>query len=40
MVAVLDDLGLTGLVTSIAGLTPVGAAAILAETGNPGQRRN
>jgi len=35
MVAVLDDLGLTGLVTSIAGLTPVGAAAILAETGDP-----
>jgi transposase len=35
MVTVLDDLGLTGLVTTIAGLTPVGAAAILAETGNP-----
>jgi transposase len=35
MVAVLDDLGLTGLLTSIAGLTPVGAAAILAETGDP-----
>jgi transposase len=35
MVAVLDDLGLTGLVTSIAGLTAVGAAAILAETGDP-----
>jgi transposase len=35
MVAVLDDLGLTGLVTTIAGLTPVGAAAILAETGDP-----
>jgi transposase len=33
MVAVLDDLGLTGLVTTIAGLTPAGAAAILAETG-------
>lgn len=35
MVAVLDELGLTGLVTTIAGLTPVGAAAILAETGDP-----
>jgi transposase len=35
MVAVLDELGLTGLVTSIAGLTAVGAAAILAETGDP-----
>ena len=35
MVAVLDDLGLTGLVTTIAGLTPAGAAAILAETGDP-----
>jgi transposase len=35
MTAVLDDLGLTGLVTSIAGLTAVGAAAILAETGDP-----
>jgi transposase len=35
MVTVLDDLGLTGLVTTIAGLTPVGAAAILAETGDP-----
>jgi transposase len=35
MVAVLDDLGLTGPVTSIAGLTAVGAAAILAETGDP-----
>jgi transposase len=35
MVAVLDDLDLTGLVTSIAGLTAVGAAAILAETGDP-----
>jgi transposase len=34
MVAVLDDLGLTGLVTTIAGLTPAGAAAILAETGD------
>jgi transposase len=37
MVAVLDDLQLTGLVTTIAGLTPVGAAAILAETGDPGR---
>ena len=37
MVAVLDDLGLTELVTTIAGLTPVGAAAILAETGDPGR---
>jgi Transposase IS116/IS110/IS902 family len=35
MAAVLDDLGLTGLVATIAGLTPVGAAAILAETGDP-----
>ena len=35
MVTVLDGLGLTALVTTIAGLTPVGAAAILAETGDP-----
>jgi transposase len=35
MVTVLDELGLTGLVTTIAGLTAVGAAAILAETGDP-----
>jgi transposase len=35
MVGVLDELGLTELVTSIAGLTAVGAAAILAETGDP-----
>jgi len=35
MVTVLDQLGLTGLVTSITGLSPVGAAAILAETGDP-----
>jgi transposase len=35
MTAVLDELGLTALVTSIAGLSPVGAAAILAETGDP-----
>jgi hypothetical protein len=34
MVAVLDGLGLTGLVTTISGLTPVGAAATLAETGD------
>jgi transposase len=34
MIAVLDELGLTGLVTTIAGLTPAGAA-ILAETGDP-----
>ena len=34
MVAVLDELGLTELVTSIDGLSPVGAAAILAETGD------
>jgi transposase len=35
MVTVLDQLGLIGLVTSITGLSPVGAAAILAETGDP-----
>jgi transposase len=35
MVEVLDELGLTGLVTSIPGLSAVGAAAILAETGDP-----
>jgi transposase len=35
MTSVLDELGLTGLVTSITGLSPVGAAAILAETGDP-----
>jgi transposase len=35
MVTVLDELGLTELVTTIAGLTAVGAAAILAETGDP-----
>lgn len=34
MVAVLDDLGLTTLVTSIVGLTPVGAVTILAEIGD------
>jgi transposase len=35
MVAVLDELELTGLVTSIHGVSAVGAAAILAETGDP-----
>jgi transposase len=35
MVAVLDELRLTELVTSIAGISAVGAAAILAETGDP-----
>ena len=35
MVAVLDELELTDLVTSITGISPVGAAAILAETGDP-----
>jgi len=35
MVAVLDELGLTELVCSIKGLSAVGAAAILAETGDP-----
>jgi transposase len=35
MAAVLDNLGLTELVTTIAGLTAVGAAAIVAETGDP-----
>ncbi|MEU6643554.1 IS110 family transposase [Saccharomonospora sp. NPDC046836] len=35
MVEVLDQLELTDLVTSIPGLSAVGAAAILAETGNP-----
>ncbi len=34
MVAVLDDLDLTDLVTTIPGLSAVGAAAILAETGD------
>jgi transposase len=34
MAAALDELGLTELVTSIEGLSPVGAAAILAETGD------
>jgi transposase len=35
MAGVLDELKLTELVTSIPGLSAVGAAAILAETGNP-----
>ena len=35
MRAVMDDLGLAGLVTTITGLTVTGAAAILAETGDP-----
>jgi hypothetical protein len=35
MVGVLDAMGLTGLVTSIPGLSAVGAAVILAETGDP-----
>ena len=35
MTAVLDELGLTALVTSITGISAVGAAAILAQTGDP-----
>jgi transposase len=35
MVDVLDELGLRALVTSITGISPVGAAAILAQTGDP-----
>jgi transposase len=35
MIAVLDQLGLTGLATSIPGLSAVSAATILAETGDP-----
>src|SRR6476469_8797376 len=35
MVDVLDELGLTAYVTSIPGVSAVGAAAILAETGDP-----
>ena len=35
MTAVLDELELTELVTSITGISPVGAAAILAQTGDP-----
>jgi hypothetical protein len=35
MTAILDELGLTRLVTSMTGLSAIGAAAILAETGDP-----
>lgn len=35
MTQILDELGLSDLVASIPGLSPVGAAAILAETGDP-----
>jgi transposase len=35
MTGVLDELGLTALVTSITGISAVGAAAILAQTGDP-----
>jgi len=35
MIGILDDLDLTDLVTSIPGVSAVGAAAILAETGDP-----
>ena len=35
MVSVLDELGLTELVTTIPGLSAIGAATILAETGDP-----
>jgi transposase len=35
MLAVLDELGLTDLLGSIPGLSPIAAAAILAETGDP-----
>jgi transposase len=35
MVAVLDELELTGLVTSIPGISAIGAAAILAQSGDP-----
>nr|WP_042186717.1 IS110 family transposase [Kibdelosporangium sp. MJ126-NF4]CEL17487.1 transposase IS116/IS110/IS902 [Kibdelosporangium sp. MJ126-NF4]CTQ91286.1 transposase IS116/IS110/IS902 [Kibdelosporangium sp. MJ126-NF4] len=35
MTGVLDELRLTGLGTSITGLSAIGAAAILAETGDP-----
>jgi hypothetical protein len=40
MVGVLDELELTELVTSIDGLTAVGAATILAETGDPARFRS
>jgi transposase len=39
MLGVLDALELTELVTTIPGLSPVGAAAILAEAGDPGDGR-
>ena len=35
MTAVLGEIGLTGLVTSMTGLSAIGAAAILAQTGDP-----
>ena len=35
MTAVVDELRLTSLVTSVTGLSAIGAAAILAETGDP-----
>ncbi len=35
MVEILDELGLTAYVTSIPGVSAVGAAAMLAETGDP-----
>jgi transposase len=35
MTGVLDELGPTGLVTSITGISAVGAAATLAQTGDP-----
>ena len=35
MIGVLDELGLTALATTVDGLSPLGAAAILAETGDP-----
>ena len=35
MTAVLDELGLAALVTSMTGLSAIGAAAILAQTGDP-----
>src|SRR5262245_56198446 len=40
MLAVLDELGLTGLVTTIPGLSAVGAAVILAQTGDPARYDN
>jgi transposase len=39
MTTVLDELRLTELATSITGLSPIGAAAILAETGDPNGSR-